>query len=171
MPCAGAARAPSERDCRYMLARMDTFAPRLLIATGGVAADTDELPSLVREIIAKASQILVVTPILAPRLQWLANDTDRARFEADERLSAVLGHVQGIASDTTVEGHVGDEEQLNVFDDAVRLFAPNHILIALRATDSSGWQENHLTERVLERFHIPITVFELDRAGRVPGGG
>jgi hypothetical protein len=154
-----------------MLPRMDTIAPRLLIATGGVAADTDELPSLVREIIAKASEILVVTPILTPRLQWLANDTDRARFEADERLSAVLGHVQSIASDTTVAGHVGDEEQLNVFDDAIRLFAPNHILIALRAADSSGWQENHLTERVLERFHIPITVFELDRAGRVPDIG
>jgi hypothetical protein len=154
-----------------MLGLVNSVAPRLLIATGGVAADTDALPSLVRQIVAEASEILVVTPILTTRLNWLANDTDRARFEADERLGAVLGHVQAIAPETTVSGHVGDEEQLNVFDDAVRLFAPGHILIALRAADTSGWQEHHLTERVLERFHIPITVFELDRTGGLPDRG
>lgn len=150
---------------------MDVVAPRLLIATGGVAAGEGALPPLVREIVATASEILVVTPILTNRLRWLANDTDRARYEADDRLGSVLGHVQAIAPDTTVSGHVGDEEQLNVFDDAIRLFTPDHILIALRAADSSGWQERHLTERVLERFHIPITVFELDRAGHIPDSG
>jgi hypothetical protein len=147
-------------------------ASRLLIVTGGVAADTDELPSLVREVVASASEILVVTPILTTRLQWIATDTDRARFEADERLATVLSHVHAIAQpDTTVVGRVGDEQPLSAFDDAVRLFDPDHILIALRAADSAGWQEQHLTERVLERFRIPITVFQLDRQGRVPDDG
>lgn len=145
-------------------------ASRLLIVTGAVAADTDQLPSLVREVVATASEILVVTPILTTRLQWLATDTDRARFEADERLTTVLSHVQAIAQPhTPVAGRVGDEQPLSAFDDAVRLFDPDHILIALRAADGAGWQEHHLTERVLEQFRIPITVFQLDREGGVAG--
>jgi hypothetical protein len=144
---------------------------RLLIATGGVAADTDELPSPIRELVTTASESLVVAPILTTRLQWLANDTDRARFEADERLKAVLSHVEAIAPDTPVGGQIGDEEPLSAFDDAIRLFRPDHILVALRSAETSGWQEQHLLERILERFHLPITVFELDRAGRLPAGG
>ena len=146
-------------------------ATRLLIAAGGAANDADEVPPLVREVVAMASEILVVTPILTTRLQWLATDTDRARFAADRRLGTVLSQVEAIASDTIVEGRIADEQPLSAFDDAIRLFHPDHILIALRASDSSGRQERHLVERILERFHIPVTVFELDRAGRLPGAG
>jgi hypothetical protein len=53
----------------------------------------------------------------------------------------------------------------------VRRFRPDHILIALRASDHSAWQERHLVDRVREAFHIPITVFEIDRLGQVPGTG
>ena len=71
---------------------------RLLIATGAVAADVTELPALIRELIESASEILVITPILPSRLAWLVSDTDRARFEADERLESVLGQVEAVAS-------------------------------------------------------------------------
>jgi hypothetical protein len=54
---------------------------------------------------------------------------------------------------------------LTAFADAIRDFLPDHILIALRATDNSGWQERGLLDRIRE-FGIPITVFEIDRAGR-----
>ena len=146
-------------------------ATRLLIAAGGVAHDADEVPPFVRELIVTASEILVVTPILTTRLQWLATDTDRARFEADERLGTVLSQGEAIAPETTVEGRIADEQPLSAFDDAIRLFRPEHILIALRSSDRAGWQEHHLVERILERHHIPITVFELDRSGRLPAAG
>jgi len=67
---------------------------RLLIATGEAVASVDELPPLVRALIDTASEILVMTPILPGALQWLASDTDKARFEADQRLETILGHVQ-----------------------------------------------------------------------------
>ena len=38
---------------------------------------------------------------------------------------------------------------------------------ALRSGDHSGWQERGLLDQIRE-FGIPITVFELDRAGRTP---
>jgi hypothetical protein len=52
--------------------------------------------------------------------------------------------------------------------DAIRDFRPDHILIALRGADHDAWQERHLIDDIRLRFHIPITVFELDRAGHVP---
>jgi hypothetical protein len=140
---------------------------QLLIATGEAAASEYELPRLVRALIENASEILVMTPVLVSRLQWLASDTDRARYEADERLSTVLGHIGTLAPEATVRGQVGDETPLTAFSDAIREFRPDHILIALRGSDHSGWQEHGLLDQIRE-FGIPITVFELDRAGRPP---
>ena len=141
---------------------------RLLIVTGAAAADESELPLLIRALIRTASEILVITPVLPTRLQWLASDTDRVRHEADERLRTVLAQVDALAPDAAEAGNLGDETPLSAFADAVRSFGPDHILIALRAADHSAWQERGLVDRVREGFHIPLTVFELDSAGQVP---
>jgi hypothetical protein len=142
---------------------------RLLIATGEAAASEDELPRLVRVLIESASELLVMTPILVSRLQWLASDIDRARYQADERLSTVLGHIETLAPEAGIRGRIGDDTPFTAFSDAIRDFLPDHILIALRSGDHSGWQERGLLDQIRE-FGIPITVFELDRAGRPPIG-
>jgi hypothetical protein len=146
---------------------------RLLIVTGAAVADVEELPPLIRSLIRTASEVLVVTPVLPGRLQWLASDTDRVRHEADERLHAVISHVEELAPEAAATGATGDETPLSAFADAIRRFRPDHILLALRAADHSAWQERGLTDRVRERFHIPLTIFEIDRAGHVaaPGSG
>jgi hypothetical protein len=144
---------------------------RLLIVTGVAAGNVEELPPLVRSLIESASEILVVTPVLPGRLQWLASDTDRVRHDADERLRTVMDHVEALAPNADATGRVGDETPLSAFADAVRRFRPHHILIALRAADHSAWQERGLIDRVREGFHIPLTTFELDRAGRAPVPG
>jgi hypothetical protein len=141
---------------------------RLLIVTGAAVAEVEKLPPPVRSLIEAASEILVVTPSLPGRLQWLASDTDRVRHEADERLQTVLGHVEELAPEVAVSGAVGDETPLSAFADAVRRFRPDHILLALRAADQSAWQERGLIDRVREGFQIPVTTFEIDRAGNVP---
>ena len=144
---------------------------RLLTVTGAAVAAVAELPPLVRSLIESASEILVVTPVLPGRLQWLASDTDRVRHEADERLRTVIGHLEEFAPEAVTAGTVGDETPLSAFADAVRRFRPDHILLALRASDHAAWQERGLTDRVREGFHIPLTIFEIDRAGHVPSPG
>jgi hypothetical protein len=144
---------------------------RLLIVTGAAVAGVAELPPLVRSLISSASEILVIAPVLPGRLQWLVSDTDRVRQEADERLNEVMAHVETLAPGGAGASAVGDETPLTAFADAVRVFRPQHILIALRASDHSGWQERGLTDRVLEAFHVPITIFEIDRVGHVPARG
>jgi hypothetical protein len=151
-----------------MISGVSTGGPRLLIAAGEAVAGLEELPPLIRRLIEAASEILVVSPVLVGRVRWLASDTDRARYEADGRLGVVLGHVQELASGAEARAQVGDETPLTAFEDAVRAFRPDHILVALRGADHAAWQEQGLIDAVLEAFHVPITVFEIDRAGQVP---
>jgi hypothetical protein len=149
---------------------MSTERTRLLIVTGAAVADVADLPPSVRSLIASASEILVVTPVLPGRLEWIASDTDRVRHEADERLRTVVSHVGELAPEREVAGVVGDETPLSAFADAFRRFGPDHILIALRASDHSAWQERGLVDRVREAFPVPLTVFEIDRAGDLSYG-
>jgi hypothetical protein len=58
-------------------------------------------------------------------------------------------------------GAVGSDEPLEALGDAIRAFQPDHLLIALRASPTSGWQEHGLVERVVERFGLPVTVFQV----------
>jgi hypothetical protein len=135
---------------------------RLLVVTGVAAPDVDQLPTFVRHLLDLASDVLVVTPILPGRLQWLVSDTDRSRHQADERLSAVLGQMEQL--DVAARGEIGDETPVTAIDDAVRNFHPNHLLIALRSSDEAGWQERGLLDQLRGRYRIPITIFEIGSA-------
>jgi hypothetical protein len=117
------------------------------------------LPAGIRLLVDAADQILVISPALPGRLQWLSSDTDKAKQEADERLQKVLGHLAEIGADA--EGTVGADDPILAFEDAVARFSPTHILIALRAEDRAGWQERGLVEELWERIRIPITIFDL----------
>jgi hypothetical protein len=132
---------------------------RLLIAAGKSASSQPELPFGVRELIDAADEILVVTPRLPSRFEWLASATDKATEHADERLQAVLGHLAELGSEAV--GAVGADDPLVAFEDAIRDFAPDHLLIGLRAGDASGWQERGLLDQLQQRFGLPMTAFSL----------
>ena len=138
---------------------------RLIVATGAAVADVKQLPPLVRELLEGASEILVITPMLPGRLQWLASDTDRARHEADDRLNTVLGHLADL--EVAATGRIADDTPLTAFADALRDFAADHILIAIRGSELAGWQERGLIDKI-RAFGLPITVFEIDASGAVP---
>jgi hypothetical protein len=71
----------------------------------------------------------------------------------------VLGQLDELGA--TAAGSVGADDPLLAFEDAVREFAPDHLLIGLRAHDRTGWQEKGLLDQVIERFALPTTVFQL----------
>jgi hypothetical protein len=70
-------------------------AAKLLIAVGEAAAGPEQVPTSVRSLIDAADEIMVVTPSLPGRLDWLTSATDKASEQADERLRTVLGHLPG----------------------------------------------------------------------------
>lgn len=132
---------------------------KLLVATGEVAPSAMTLPAGARALVDAADEILVVAPALPGRLEWLASATDKAREQADERLGAVLGQLDEIGADA--EGTVGSDDPLEAFGDAMREFGADHILVAMRSGDRVGWQERGLLDRLVERFNVPITVFQV----------
>ena len=132
---------------------------RLLIAAGQAASDTRELPFGVRQLIRSAEEVLIIAPTLPSRFEWLASATDKSREQADERLQAVLGQVSELGADA--RGAVAADDPILAFEDAVVDFAPDHILIGLRSEEHTGWQERGLLDKVVERFGLPVTVFQL----------
>lgn len=132
---------------------------KLLIATGEAAPDPTALPTGVRALVDSADEVLVVAPALPGRLDWIASDTDKAREQADERLGAVLGHLDEIGADA--EGAIGSDDPIEAFGDAMRSFSADHILVLMRSGDRAGWQERGLVDELVERFSVPVTVFQL----------
>ena len=134
------------------------MAAKLLIAAGEAAASPEQVPTSVRALIDAADEIVVVTPTLLGRWEWLSSATDKATEQADERLQTVLGHLDDLGAEA--RGQVGADDPLLALEDAMRAFGPDHLLIALRGADRTGWQERGLLDQVLERFAIPVTVFQ-----------
>jgi nucleotide-binding universal stress UspA family protein len=147
------------------MSNADTRPPirRLLFVADAAVADVDELPPSVRAVIDTATEVYVVTPTLPGRLAWLADDVDRFRHLADERLDTVLGHLRSIgahAAGTAIRGSV-----TTVIADAVATFRPDHILIALRSREHANWQERRLIEHIEERFELPVSTYAVDVQG------
>jgi nucleotide-binding universal stress UspA family protein len=136
---------------------------RLLFVADAAVADVEELPPAVRAVIDAAANVYVVTPTLPGRLAWLADDIDRFRHVADERLDTVLGHVRSIGAHAS--GLAGRGSVPLVIADAVADFKPNHVLIALRSAEHANWQERRLIEHIEERFGLPVTTYAVDRRG------
>jgi hypothetical protein len=64
-----------------------------------------------------------------------------------------------------VSGRVGDEDPLQAVADALVEFPADALILGVHASDHANWRERGLTEKVRERFGLPVT--ELDREGQV----
>jgi|SRR5829696_1676028 len=130
---------------------------RLLIAAGDSASGAAALPFGIRELIATADEILVVSPNLPRRFEWLASATDRSQEQADERLGVVLDHLGSMGA--AASGHVGPDDPLIALEDAIREFKPDHLLIVVRSGERADWQERGLLDAIFGRFGLPLSVF------------
>jgi nucleotide-binding universal stress UspA family protein len=140
-----------------------TAIQRLLFVADAAVADVHDLPPAVRTVIDAAAEVYVVTPTLPGRLAWLADDVDRHRHIADERLDTVLGHMHSI--DARADGMARRGSVLTVIADAVADVQPDHILIALRSAEHANWQEHGLIAHVEQRFGLPLTSYAVDQQG------
>jgi nucleotide-binding universal stress UspA family protein len=154
------------RDLRSDTSRL--VIERLLFVADAAVADAGQLPPAVRTVIDAAADVYVVTPTLPGRLAWLADDVDRSRHVADERLDAVLAHLHSIGARATGAAARGSVSL--VIADAVADFNPDHILIARRSPEHANWQEHRLIEHVERRFRLPMTTYAVDRRGCTPTG-
>src|SRR5215211_722379 len=136
---------------------------RLLVVADAAVAEVDGLPPAVRAVIDDAADVYVLTPTLPGRLEWLADDVDRFRHAADERLDVVVGHMHSIGAHAS--GGAGRGSVVTVIADAVAEFEPEHILLALSSLEHANWQERRLIRHVEKRFGLPLTTFAVDLHG------
>ena len=136
---------------------------RLLFVADAAVAGVQELPPAVRAVIDTATEVYVVTPTLPSRLAWLADDIDRYRHFADERLDTVLGHMHSI--DVHADGAALRGSVVTAIADAVAKFGPDHILLALHSPKHANWQERRLIEHIEQRFDVPVTTYAVDLQG------
>ncbi len=141
---------------------------KVLIAAGEAASDPEDVPASVRQVVDTASEVVVMSPSLVGPLQWLTGDIDRARHVANERLAVVLGQLE--AAGRSASGVRGDESPRSAFDDIVRQFNPDHIVIAVPATNRGARRRHEVIDYLLDRFRLPITVFTMGPAGRRSDG-
>ena len=127
---------------------------RLLFVADAAVADVHDLPPEARALLRAAAEVCVVTPTLPGRLAWLADDVDRFRHLADQRLDAVLGHMRSVGGHASGAHNRGSV--LTVIADAVADFRTDHMLLALRSSEHANWQERGLEERLQKRFGLPL---------------
>jgi nucleotide-binding universal stress UspA family protein len=136
---------------------------RLLFVADAAVADVAQLPPAVRAVLDAAVEVYVLTPTLPGRLAWLADDIDRYRHVADERLDTVLGHMHSI--DVHADGVALRGSVMTVIADAVAVFGPDHILLALHSPKHAYWQERRLIEHIEQRFGLPLSTYAVDLGG------
>lgn len=127
----------------------------LVVAT--VAADESQL----REALADADEIRVVAPAAdVSFLEWLTNDEDEARREAEEAAARVVSAAEGEAS-VMVDRTSQDTDAAQAIRDALRDFPADEIVVVTRPGDDTTWLEDETVRAALDAHGIPVRHLEL----------
>jgi hypothetical protein len=110
-----------------------------------------------------APEVKVVTTAsdLSP-LDWLANDEDDARAQAEARAKGVGRAVAPKAE--RVEAEVGDTDPVQAIEDALRTFPADELMLVTRKEDDAGWLEEGTADEALARFDLPVTHLVVDES-------
>jgi hypothetical protein len=96
------------------------------------------------------AEVLVVAPVLASPLHYLAGDEGAERQEAEARLAAVVTALR--RRGLRAHGRVGDDDPLQAFGDALAAFPAGEALVV--SAPESHWLEAGLFERA--RGLVPV---------------
>lgn len=88
-------------------------------------------------------------------LEWLANDEDDARADAERVAEDAARATEGEA--TTVEAGVGDSDPVKAIEDALREFAADEVVVVTRPGEDANWLERDTGAQADERFGVPVT--------------
>ncbi len=91
---------------------------------------------------------------------WLSSNVKGAREAALERLDASVVALRAIGLEAS--GQLGDADPIQALDDAVRVFAPDEILISTHPPAHSHWLERQVVQRARDRYQVPVTHVVVD---------
>jgi hypothetical protein len=103
-----------------------------------------------------AAEVRVVAPAaeLSP-LQWLANEEDDARMQAERRAQQTASSAEPEAA--RVEASVGDPDPVQAIEDMLRDFPADELIVVTRREDEATFLEKDVGREAFERFGLPVT--------------
>lgn len=106
-------------------------------------------------------EVRVISPASdVSRLEWLANDEDDARAEAERKAEQTARS----ADARVVDAGVGDPDPLKAIEDALREWPADEVVVITPPEDEANWLESDADE-ARERFGAPITHLKLSASG------
>jgi hypothetical protein len=104
----------------------------------------------------EGAEVRVVAPAaeLSP-LQWLANEEDDARAQAEARAQETASSAEPEAA--RVEASVGDPDPVQAIEDMLRDFPADELIVVTRREDNASFLEKDASKEALERFGLPVT--------------
>ena len=135
---------------------------RILVVANETVAGRELLEHLHARADGVDTHVLVVAPALNTRLRHLFADVDRAREEAEVRLTGSIESLR--AEGITARGAVGDSDPVRAIEDALFEFEADEIVISTHPPERSNWLEKKTVERAREKFPQPITHIVVDLA-------
>jgi hypothetical protein len=130
-------------------------ARRVLVVTT-IPVEESLLQEHLRERGGDDAEVRIVAPAadVSP-LEWLANDEDDARADAERVARETAGAIEEEA--TAVEAGVGDSDPVKAIEDALREFPADEVVIVTRTGEEAGWLERDAATDADERFGVPVT--------------
>lgn len=127
------------------------MAKKVLVVTTAPAGE-----ERLREELGEADEIRVVAPAAdVSWLEWLTNDEDDARREAEEAAQRVASAVEGEA-DVEVDRTSQDTDAAQAIRDALRNFQADEIVVVTRPEDDATWLEDEAVRGALDEHGIPV---------------
>jgi hypothetical protein len=131
---------------------------------GGHAGETDERrprrnvlvissverpAAVLREALGDVDEVRVVVPtVRQSRLQWLANDDDAVREEADAAASEIAEAIPA----EEAESIAGDPDPLQATEDALADFDVDELVVVTRPDEEASWLEEGRAEDIERSF-------------------
>ena len=128
----------------------------LVVATAPVAEEA--LRTKVHEHTRGSDDVevrIAAPPVELSRLDWLTNDEDEARAEAED-IARGAEQAVGPAADRR-ETEVSDTNPLKAIEDALREFPADEVIVVTRPEDEARWLEEGAADEARERFRLPVT--------------
>jgi hypothetical protein len=125
--------------------------PTHLVVLADARCPADRLcDTIAVRLAGRAPDVLVVAPVLASPLHYLAGDEGREQWDAEARLGAVVAALR--ERGLSVEGRIGADDPLQALGDALAGFPAGEALVV--TSPESHWLEDGLFERA--RRLVPV---------------
>ncbi len=134
---------------------------RNLLVVAGTGVDTGLLREHVKRHVGEQTvRVRIVTAASGvSRLDWLTNDEDDVRAEAQSMADEVAA---AVGPGTVSEGEVGDSDPVQAVEDALRTFPADELILVTQPGTPGDWLEQGAGEESFRRFGLPVVNLVLE---------